>query len=938
MAVGSAVRKRLARNFSRDPANNASGRGEDNFRDLLADISDVIYAADAQGLLTYVSPSVSVPLGFHPSEMIGHHLSEYLFPEDSKLVAQRFWELQSNRLEPTEFRLVAKSGEVCWVRISGKPVVSDGELVGVRGVITNVTERRQAQEALQECENRYRSLFANMLEGFAYCRMIFDDKRCPSDFVYLDVNHAFERLTGLKNVIDKPVTEIIPGIRVSHPELFETYGRVALTGVPEKLEFYFKPLNMWLSISVYSPQEGSFVAVFDDITERKQAAQLQNAVYRISQAVDDTRSLDDLYRAVHEIIQSVMPADNFYISLCDRKKSELAFPYFADERDTVSETRPFGTGMTEYVIRIGQPLLCTESIRRELIEKGEAEFVGEKPAVWLGIPLKIEQETIGVMAVQHYTEPTAYGTKELKMLEYVSAQVAKAIEKKRSEEALRESERKYRSIIENSLEGMYVIQNYVVRFCNRKFAEMFGYESPQAVIGRHIRDMTSPDTWDMVNREVQARESGGKSVSHYDFVARRKDGTEFEVEVLGSLISYQGKPAIQGCMRDISEQRQLEEQLRHAQKMEAVGRLAGGVAHDFNNLLMAIMGHADVAQMSLDANDPLSNDLTEIQNAAKRAADLTGQLLAFSRKQRLQPKILDLNIIIIKMEKMLRRIIGENIEFATVTGCDLWNVKVDPGQFEQVLANLMVNANDAMPKGGKLTIETKNVRVNGDYAQVQPGMTEGDYVMMKVVDTGIGMPEIVKARIFEPFFTTKEPGRGTGLGLSMVFGIVSQSGGYITVDSKVGAGSTFRIFLPRVVGETEAFTEIARPSEMPTGSENILIVEDEAAVRALTVRTLKKLGYRVFDAQDGGEAFVMCQKLDPPVDLIITDLIMPGVSGAEAVSRIRKLLPNVKVLYMSGYSPDTALKDGGLDPSIPFLRKPFHLFELAQKVREVLDK
>jgi two-component system cell cycle sensor histidine kinase/response regulator CckA len=824
-----------------------------------------------------------------------------------------------------------------WVELRSHPIrdVESNEIVGAVEIVHDITGQKQTEEAIHDSEERFRTMaellpetifetdeagkivFANRvaLERFGYAHEDLENVD------YLEIIAPEERARAGENA-----AKIIKG---------EQLGIGQYTALRKDGSTF--PITIHSSPIIKDGKPVGLRGVIVDVTECKQAEKLQNAVYRISQAVNETRSLDDLYRAVHRIIQDVMQAKYFYISLYDRNRNELDFPYFIDANDDSPGTRPFANGMTEYVIRQSEPLLCDAEIREQLRRKGQAEFIGDIPAVWLGIPLKIEQETIGVMAVQHYTDPEAYGEKELQMLEYVSAQVAKAIERKMSEEALRESESKYRSIVDNSLEGVYLFQDYIIKFSNPKFAQMFGFKKPEAALGRHIKDLVSPQSWELVEQEVKARESGLKQVAHYNFTARRVDGSEFEVEVLGSRIMYRGKPAIQGCMRDISDQRQLEEQLRHAQKMEAVGRLAGGVAHDFNNLLMAISGHTDMALMSVNGREQLHGDLIEIQNATKRAADVTTQLLAFSRKQTLMPKILDLNIVIMRMDKMLRRIISEDIEFSTVPGRDLWNVKVDPGQLEQVVANLVVNACDAMPRGGKLTIETKNVRVNADYAQKYQGIEAGDYVMMKVSDTGIGMAETVRSRIFEPFFTTKEPGKGTGLGLSTVYGIINQSGGHITVESKDGKGSTFRVFLPREFGEADAIIPTSKASDMPKGNETVLVVEDEDAVRTLTVRALAKLGYDVIHSSNGRDAYEMCQKIEKPVDLVITDLIMPGMNGIEFVRRVRKIYPTVKIMFMSGYSADTAFQDGTVDPNIPYLRKPFRLFELAQHVREVLN-
>ena len=382
----------------------------------------------------------------------------------------------------------------------------------------------------------------------------------------------------------------------------------------------------------------------------------------------------------------------------------------------------------------------------------------------------------------------------------------------------------------------------------------------------------------------------------------------------------------------------MQEQLRQAQKIEAIGRLAGGIAHDFNNLLTVIKGVCQLSLLDLHERDPLYENLKEIERSAERAADLTRQLLAFSRKQILEMEVLDLNDIVRGLDKMLHRLLGEDIDLVTVLSEGIGKVKVDPGQMEQVIINLAVNSRDAMPQGGKLTIETADVELDEEYAKRHIAVQPGRYVMLSISDTGVGMTPEVKDRLFEPFFTTKEQGKGTGLGLSTVYGIVKQSGGNIWVYSEPGQGATFKIYLPRV---EEPLTEKKREEvsrEIPRGGETILVVEDEETVRKLAMRLLKGQGYRVLEASDGGKAFMLCEKYKERIDLILTDVVMPGMSGRELAERLKQIHPEMKVLYMSGYTDNAIVHHGVLKEGIHFIQKPFTLESLARKVREVLDK
>ncbi len=388
-------------------------------------------------------------------------------------------------------------------------------------------------------------------------------------------------------------------------------------------------------------------------------------------------------------------------------------------------------------------------------------------------------------------------------------------------------------------------------------------------------------------------------------------------------------------LRDVSEQQQLEEQLLQAQKIEAVGQLAGGVAHDFNNLLTVILGYCDLAELRVEEAAGIRGDLGEIRRAAARAASLTRQLLAFSRKQVLQPEVVSPNDEVRELEQMLRRLLGENIELSTMLSPDTGRVLVDRNQLHQVVVNLLVNARDAMPNGGKLLIETRNAELDEHYARMHAGAKAGSYVMVAVSDNGTGMDESVRSRIFEPFFTTKERGKGTGLGLSMVYGVVKQSGGYIWVYSEAGHGTTFKLFFPRVDRPADARPE--EPAhETLAGRETVLVAEDEEVVRSLVVQLLRMRGYRVLEADRGTSALAAAQ-LAGELQLLITDVVMPDMSGRQLADELLALRSGLKVLFISGYTDESIASHGVLDPGVELLEKPFTAEVLARRVRDVLD-
>jgi len=418
---------------------------------------------------------------------------------------------------------------------------------------------------------------------------------------------------------------------------------------------------------------------------------------------------------------------------------------------------------------------------------------------------------------------------------------------------------------------------------------------------------------------------------------RCKDGTIIEAEGAVDTIDFAGRSATLASVQDITERKHLEDQLRQSQKIEAVGQLAGGIAHDFNNLLTAITGYADLLFEDLGAQDPRRADLEEIRKAARRAASLTQQLLAFSRKQVLQPQVLDLNQVVANAEKLLQRLFGEHIALRTVLDPTLGAAMADPAQLEQVIVNLAVNARDAMPHGGQLMIETQNVHFDSSYAEMHPSVTPGPHVVLAVSDTGTGMDEATRQRLFEPFFTTKGPGKGTGLGLSTVYGIVKQSGGFVWVYSEVGRGSTFKVYLPRVAAKAQPIGPSALPAQVPRGTETILLVEDEPALRAVARRTLERQGYAILEAPDGDTALTLAGAHTGPLDLLVTDVIMPGISGRELATRLVASRPGVRVLYTSGYTDDAIVQHGVLEAGIQFLRNPLTPSALARKVRDVLD-
>jgi PAS domain S-box-containing protein len=514
----------------------------------------------------------------------------------------------------------------------------------------------------------------------------------------------------------------------------------------------------------------------------------------------------------------------------------------------------------------------------------------------------------------------------------------------RFERTMRESEERYRTLFEGSRDAVYITtrEGRYVDF-NKAYLDLFGYNKEELTVLYAQETYLHPDDRYQFQQEIEKK----GFVSDYEVKLQKKDKREMDCLLTasvrrdndGTILGYQG------IIRDITERKRaeqemktLEEQLRQSQKMEAIGRLAGGIAHDFNNMLTIIKGYCQLSLSELKEDHPLRENLDGIHKATDRATDLVRKILAFSRRQTMEMKVLDLNTLLTDLDKLLRRIIGEDIELVTILAEDLGSVKADPGQIEQVILNLAVNAKDAMPNGGKLTIETANAELDETYARSHIVVIPGRYVMFSMSDIGVGMSPEVRERIFEPFFTTKEKDKGTGLGLSTVYGIVKQSGGNIWVYSELGQGTTFKIYLPREEKLPEETLEKGLEEELPGGRETVLVVEDEDGVRKLTVQILQKHGYKVLEASQGDEALFISKKYEEPIHLLITDVVMPGMSGHELSDRLSSLRPEIEILYMTGHTNGAIIHHGVLEPGVNLLQKPFTPEGLARKVREVLDK
>jgi PAS domain S-box-containing protein len=551
------------------------------------------------------------------------------------------------------------------------------------------------------------------------------------------------------------------------------------------------------------------------------------------------------------------------------------------------------------------------------------------------VPLKTPDATIGVLVVQHYQNENAYDQRDLEFLDSVGGHIALAIERMRAEESVRKSESMFRLLFSHTPLPMWVFDTETLKFLqvNEAATKQYGYTEDE-LRSMTVRDVRPDGDGPSFAAHVEEWKQDGRHLGHWQH--KKKDGKCFAVDVISHKLEYAGRSVRLVVAQDVSERQLLESQLRQAQKMEAIGRLAGGVAHDFNNLLMVIKGHTELLLNVLPPSDHVTRKIEQIDRSADRAIALTRQLLAFSRMQVLQPRAMNLNSVVEEMGKLIPRLIGEDIELIVRSSADLGTIRADASQMEQVIMNLAVNSRDAMPKGGRFTIETSNVELDNLYRAAHPVVQPGKYVLLAVSDTGTGMDAETQAHIFEPFFTTKEQGKGTGLGLATIYGVVKQSGGFIWVYSELDKGTTFKIYLPRVDEPAASIPVIHIPSSLARGTETVLLAEDEQDVREVAREFLESAGYTVLEAAGGEAALQVAAAHSGAIDLLITDMVMPGMSGQELARKMRGLRNGIRVIYMSGYSEHAAGEAAKCDAAAVVLTKPFSRSTLLRTVRDIL--
>ena len=770
-------------------------------------------------------------------------------------------------------------------------------------------EIRRSAEQIQEDEKRFRSLLEKAPEG------IF----VQSNRQILFLNPAMLGILGAKDVEDLPSSDIMSYIATEYHEAVQ--ARIQTQCESEKPSPPMEQEYLRLDGSRVAVETTAVLVRYQDrdahlvfvrnITERKRAeAALRDSEARFNRLAEqcDTYTWEVDAQGLYTQVSPVSEAVLGY-----RPEEMVGCMHFYD--------------------------LHADSEREAFKEAALAVFSKKKPFLHLESAAQGKDGRLVWVSTDGLPILNTDGT-----LRGYWGTDTNITERKRAEAALRDSEENFRLLVENAPQGIFVQTDHRFAYLNAGALRLFGATSSEQMLGLSVMDRFHPSLNEAVRARIHALNVERKEAALIEQIYLRLDGSEVPVEVAAVPIVFEGKSGALVFVRDITERKQaekekatLEAQIQQAQKMESVGRLAGGVAHDFNNMLGVILGHVELALAQVGPAGQLHDDLEEIRTAAIRSADLTRQLLAFARKQIVAPQVLDLNKTVSGMLKMLQRLIGENIDIDWQPGEDLWTVNMDPSQIDQILANLCVNARDAIADVGRISIETKNCTFDEEYCSDHPGFAPGEYVRLVVSDNGCGMAPETLAHIFEPFFTTKGVGEGTGLGLATVYGAVRQNNGFINAWSKPGCGTTFTAYLPRYAGKAEPMRTDGAAKPYTPGCETILLVEDDPSMLKLSRMLLERQGYTVLSASTPGDAIRLAQEYLGELHLLMTDMIMPGMNGRDLAKNLQPLYPNIQCLFMSGYTADIIAPQGVLDKGVHFIQKPFSTQKLAATIREVLD-
>jgi PAS domain S-box-containing protein len=883
---------------------------ERKHRQLIENTHDIIYTLSSEGVFRFVSPAWTRMLGHSLDDVVGHPFTEFVHPEDRSTC---FAFLQAvtqigERRAGVEYRVQHADGSWRWHTSNASPTKDDsGNVTRYDGIARDITERKRAEEGLRRSEANLQAIMANTSDLIASYdrdrRLVVYNQAC---------SEAFRQMFG---------AELRPGFRT-------------LDIVPEAMR------SMWNANNERVLAGESFTSEFELPLATGDLRVYESSYHPIRQGTDvvgfttTTRDITERFRAA----KALRASESQLRTITDATQDAIIM---LDSSGSVTFWNPAAVSMLGYsseeaIGRNAHELLAPATSAaahrgafQKFVRSGTGDFVGKTVELVAcrkdGTEITLSLSLSAILLDGHW---------------HAVGILRDITEQKRAEAALAESEARFRAMVNLAPDGIFIASlDGCIMEASEFAASQIGV-SRDKLLTMRLTDFVSPR---YAARVTNLRGEGDHPIVR-ESAHVRADGTEIPIELSIRRITFRGQPAMLGVARDVTERRRaeleqekLQNQLLQAHKMESVGRLAGGVAHDFNNMLGVILGHTQMALDQLDPAHPLCADLKEVYRAAERSAELTRQLLAFARRQTVAPKVLDLNETVYGMLKMLRRLIGEDVELTWLPGQSIARVRIDPSQVDQILANLCVNARDAIVGTGRLTIETSLVTLDDEYCALHEGSVSGQYVMLAVSDNGCGMDANTLNHVFEPFFTTKEVGKGTGLGLATVFGIVRQNRGFIEAYSEPGHGTTFKIYLPAVHSERDVPCPLPSASPVP-GTETVLLVEDERAMRQVTTRMLQRLGYRVVAASTPGEAIQLAREHAGPIDILLTDVVMPEMNGRDLAKNLLSLYPSLKRLFMSGYTADVIAHHGVLDEGVNFLQKPFSSDVLGAKLREVLQR
>ena len=834
----------------------------------------------------------------------------FVHPDDAHMVAEetrKAIETADPRYSRSlEHRIRYADGQTGYIAVRYSLVKdAHGKTIKTYGVNQDITERRQAEDALRTGERRYRQLFETMTEGVALHEVVYDENGNAVNYRIIDTNEAYHRHSGLPAESAKGTLATALYGTETAPFLKE-FSNVAHTGIPASFEVFFPPLEKHFTVTIFSPGKGMFATVFADITDRKRSEEeIRMLKHSIDQHVDSMFWLDTDNRFVYVNDAALRSLGYRREELIGRSLSDVSLKATYQGVNAVWEQlRATGT-------------YTTESIHRR---KDGTEF-----------PVEIVSSHVR-FAGKEYNCTFAIDVTKRKLIE----------------QTLLENQQRLDLALRSANMGVWswdIAEDK--RTFDQQCCQLLGID-PAAFTGtaKEFFNAVHPgDQAVLTSAMQQTLERDALYKPEYRVV--KADGSIRHIAARGRLIrDDSGQPArVLGIVWDVTERtmadaekEKLKNQLAQSQKLESIGRLAGGVAHDFNNMLTVILGNTEIALVKSAKAVPVRAELNEIVKAAERSTVLTRQLLAFARKQTIAPKVLDLNDTVAGMLKMLKRLIGEDIDLHWAPKPGLWPVRMDPSQLDQVLVNLCVNSRDAIDGVGKLTIEAENTTFDDAYCAVHPGFYKGDFIRLAVSDDGCGMDQDTMTQLFEPFFTTKGAGKGTGLGLATVYGIVKQNNGFINVYSEPGQGTTLTTYFPRHAGSAAVESPVESKAKPLRGKEAILVVEDEPDILKLTEQILKLQGYTVIPASTPGEAIRLAGDYAGKIDMVMTDVVMPEMNGRDLAKKLLTVYPHIKCLFTSGYTADVIAHHGVLDADVHFIGKPFSVQDLAAKVREVLDK